>query len=31
MADHFSDVRLLKPEASRQTSSELYLVGKNFR
>jgi 23S rRNA (uridine2552-2'-O)-methyltransferase len=30
MADHFSDVRLLKPEASRQTSSELYLVGKNF-
>jgi len=23
-------VKLLKPEASRQTSTELYLVGKNF-
>ena len=30
MAQHFSDVRLLKPEASRQQSTELYLVGKNF-
>ena len=31
MADHFTDVRLLKPEASRQQSSELYLVGRSFR
>ena len=31
MATHFSDVRLLKPEASRQQSSELYLVGRSFR
>ena len=31
MAQYFADVRLLKPEASRQQSSELYLVGKNFR
>jgi 23S rRNA (uridine2552-2'-O)-methyltransferase len=30
MGDRFTDVRLLKPEASRQQSSELYLVGKNF-
>jgi len=30
MGEHFSDVRLLKPEASRQQSTELYLVGKNF-
>ena len=30
MARHFSDVRLLKPEASRQQSTELYLVGKGF-
>jgi 23S rRNA (uridine2552-2'-O)-methyltransferase len=30
MARHFSDVRLLKPEASRQQSTELYLVGKSF-
>jgi 23S rRNA (uridine2552-2'-O)-methyltransferase len=30
MAERFTDVRLLKPEASRQQSSELYLVGKNF-
>jgi 23S rRNA (uridine2552-2'-O)-methyltransferase len=30
MAGHFNDVRLLKPEASRQQSTELYLVGKNF-
>jgi 23S rRNA (uridine2552-2'-O)-methyltransferase len=30
MGAHFSDVRLLKPEASRQQSTELYLVGKNF-
>lgn len=26
----FAEVRLLKPEASRQQSTELYLVGKNF-
>jgi 23S rRNA (uridine2552-2'-O)-methyltransferase len=30
MGERFTDVRLLKPEASRQQSSELYLVGKNF-
>lgn len=30
MATRFTDVRLLKPEASRQQSTELYLVGKNF-
>ena len=30
MAGRFTDVRLLKPEASRQQSTELYLVGKNF-
>jgi 23S rRNA (uridine2552-2'-O)-methyltransferase len=30
MGRHFSDVRLLKPEASRQQSTELYLVGKSF-
>ncbi|MBN2574231.1 MAG: RlmE family RNA methyltransferase [Deltaproteobacteria bacterium] len=30
MARRFVDVRLLKPEASRQQSTELYLVGKNF-
>ena len=30
MAGRFKDVRLLKPEASRQQSTELYLVGKNF-
>jgi len=30
MQHHFVDVRLLKPEASRQQSTELYLVGKNF-
>lgn len=30
MGQRFNDVRLLKPEASRQQSTELYLVGKNF-
>jgi 23S rRNA (uridine2552-2'-O)-methyltransferase len=30
MARRFGDVRLLKPEASRQQSTELYLVGKSF-
>ena len=30
MAVHFAQVRLLKPEGSRQQSPELYLVGKNF-
>ena len=30
MAERFGDVKLLKPEASRQQSTELYLVGKNF-
>jgi 23S rRNA (uridine2552-2'-O)-methyltransferase len=30
MSRRFTDVRLLKPEASRQQSTELYLVGKNF-
>jgi len=30
MTGRFMDVRLLKPEASRQQSTELYLVGKNF-
>ena len=30
MRQRFSDVRLLKPEASRQQSTEIYLVGKNF-
>ena len=30
MAVHFAEVRLLKPEGSRQQSTELYLVGKNF-
>ena len=30
MERRFADVRLLKPEASRQQSTELYLVGKNF-
>jgi 23S rRNA (uridine2552-2'-O)-methyltransferase len=30
MALRFADVRLLKPEASRQQSTELYLVGKSF-
>jgi 23S rRNA (uridine2552-2'-O)-methyltransferase len=30
MGRRFADVRLLKPEASRQQSTELYLVGKNF-
>jgi 23S rRNA (uridine2552-2'-O)-methyltransferase len=30
MRQRFADVRLLKPEASRQQSTELYLVGKNF-
>jgi 23S rRNA (uridine2552-2'-O)-methyltransferase len=30
MGQRFADVRLLKPEASRQQSTELYLVGKNF-
>jgi 23S rRNA (uridine2552-2'-O)-methyltransferase len=30
MAGHFAEVRLLKPEGSRQQSTELYLVGKNF-
>ena len=30
MSRRFADVRLLKPEASRQQSTELYLVGKNF-
>jgi 23S rRNA (uridine2552-2'-O)-methyltransferase len=30
MARRFGEVRLLKPEASRQQSTELYLVGKNF-
>jgi 23S rRNA (uridine2552-2'-O)-methyltransferase len=30
MGQRFGEVRLLKPEASRQQSTELYLVGKNF-
>jgi 23S rRNA (uridine2552-2'-O)-methyltransferase len=30
MERRFVDVRLLKPEASRQQSTELYLLGKNF-
>ena len=30
MGERFKDVKLLKPEASRQQSTELYLVGKNF-
>jgi 23S rRNA (uridine2552-2'-O)-methyltransferase len=30
MQQRFSDVKLLKPEASRQQSTELYLVGKGF-
>jgi 23S rRNA (uridine2552-2'-O)-methyltransferase len=30
MGQRFGDVRLLKPEASRQQSTELYLVGKGF-
>lgn len=30
MGERFGDVRLLKPEASRQQSTELYLVGKGF-
>jgi len=30
MAGRFGEVRLLKPEASRQQSTELYLVGKGF-
>jgi 23S rRNA (uridine2552-2'-O)-methyltransferase len=30
MASLFSDVRLVKPEASRPGSTELYLVGKGF-
>jgi 23S rRNA (uridine2552-2'-O)-methyltransferase len=30
MVRHFTDVRLLKPEASRKQSTEMYLVGKNF-
>jgi len=30
MGQRFADVRLLKPEASRQQSTELYLVGKGF-
>ena len=30
MGQRFKDVKLLKPEASRQQSTELYLVGKNF-
>jgi 23S rRNA (uridine2552-2'-O)-methyltransferase len=30
LARRFGDVRLLKPDASRQQSSELYLVGKGF-
>ena len=30
MSARFSDVRLVKPEGSRQESTELYLVGKGF-
>jgi 23S rRNA (uridine2552-2'-O)-methyltransferase len=30
MQQRFADVRLLKPEASRQQSTELYLIGKSF-
>jgi 23S rRNA (uridine2552-2'-O)-methyltransferase len=30
MAPRFSDVKLLKPEGSRQESLEIYLVGKGF-
>ncbi len=30
MATRFSDVQLVKPEASRASSTELYLVGKGF-
>jgi 23S rRNA (uridine2552-2'-O)-methyltransferase len=30
MARHFTDIRLLKPEASRKQSTEMYLVGKSF-
>lgn len=30
MGQRFKEVKLLKPEASRQQSTELYLVGKNF-
>ena len=30
MARRFAEARLLKPEASRQQSTELYLVGKGF-
>jgi 23S rRNA (uridine2552-2'-O)-methyltransferase len=30
MTRRFAEVRLWKPEASRQQSTELYLVGKNF-
>jgi 23S rRNA (uridine2552-2'-O)-methyltransferase len=30
MGQRFAEVRLLKPEASRQQSTEVYLVGKNF-
>ena len=30
MATRFSDVQLVKPEASRSSSTELYLVGKGF-
>ncbi len=30
MGQRFGEVRLLKPEASRRQSTEIYLVGKNF-
>ena len=30
MTVRFSDVKLIKPEASRAASPELYLVGKGF-
>lgn len=31
MSQHFSDVRLFKPESSRGESTELFLVGKGFQ
>jgi 23S rRNA U2552 (ribose-2'-O)-methylase RlmE/FtsJ len=30
MRERFSEVQLVKPEASRASSTELYLVGKGF-
>jgi len=31
MADHFEQVRLVKPQASRSGSSEMYLLGRGFK